>query len=79
MRIVLNSEKYSAGPATITLSSKKNNDGKYIKPYVCPYSKQQLPDWIAGKIKKDGREFDSYICMNIYGILNDYTKNKYNK
>ena len=79
LRIVLNSEKYSAGPATITLSSKKNNDGKYIKPYVCPYSKQQLPDWIAGKIKKDGREFDSYICMNIYGILNDYTKNKYNK
>ena len=46
---------------------------------MCPYSKQQLPDWIAGKIKKDGREFDSYICMNIYGILNDYTKNKYNK
>ncbi|MCI8669290.1 MAG: hypothetical protein HFI34_07205 [Lachnospiraceae bacterium] len=79
LRIVLDSEKYSAGPATITLSCKNNKDNKYIKPYVCPYDKQQLPDWIAGKIRKDGRDFDSYMCMNIYGILNDYTKNKYIK
>lgn len=79
LRIALDSKKYSTGLATITITSKNSTDNKYIKPYVCQYNKDQLPEWVAGKISKDGRDFDSYMCMNIYGISNDYTKNKYIK
>lgn len=79
MRIAVESAKYSAGTATITITSKGVKDKKYIKPYVCPYSENQLPDWITEKINKGGKSYDSYMCMNIYGIVNDFTKNKYIK
>lgn len=79
MRIAVESAKYSVGTATITITSRGVKDKKYIKPYVCPYSENQLPDWIAEKISKNGKSSDSYMCMNIYGIVNDFTKNKYIK
>lgn len=77
MRIVMESKKYSAGEAVITMVCRGVEDGKYVKPYVCTYSEDGLPTWITAKLVKDRTEYDSYLNMSIYGLLNTYSSNFY--
>ena len=77
LRIVAESKKYRAGEAIITLSCKGVKDNAYVKPYTCSYGENERPNWFAGPVSKNGTAFNSYLYMNVFGILNQYTSRIY--
>lgn len=77
IRIAFESKKYSAGEAIISMVCKGVEDKKYVKPYACSYGENDLPVWIVDTISKANTKYDTYLCMNIYGLLNAYSAQKY--